>query len=168
MDLTDFNAFVRQNGSDLARLAFLLCGDRGHAEDLVQSSLLKSHKAWPRIAQMDHPTAYVRTILTREFLSWRRRRSSTEVVTDGILLRHGESVEDPAEAIAERDATWRHLNALSRRQRTVLVLKYYVDLSDDEIAETLRCSKATVRSHATRGLRALRQSMKPLSQETLT
>lgn len=164
----DFDTFVRQHGGEFARLAFLLAGDRGHAEDLVQASLLKAHGRWARITAMEYPVAYVRTILTREFISWRRRRSTREVVADPasrLLLE--ETVSDHAEVIAQRDATWRHLAALSKRQRTVLVLRYYSDMSDDEIAETLRCSKATVRSHATRGLRSLREAMDSLSEETI-
>lgn len=166
--MADFDAFVRAHGSEFARLAFLLSGDRGHSEDLVQSSLLKAHKAWSRIGQMENPVAYVRTVVTREFLSWRRRRYTREVVTDTArLLPFGPFDDDPAETVIRRDATWRHLATLTRRQRSVLVLRYYADLTDDEIAEILRCSRATVRSHATRGLRALRETIDPLSEETL-
>ena len=162
----DLEGFVRAHGDDLGRLAFLLTGDRGHAEDLVQTALLSAHKKWSRIAEMEHPLAYVRTIVTREFISWRRRRYTTEVVVDTSHFTAA-SVADPADALVGRDAVWQMLAGLSRRKRSVLVLKFYLDLSDEQIGHILRCSPATVRSHATRGLKELRRTLNPHTEETL-
>ncbi|HEX5016443.1 MAG TPA: SigE family RNA polymerase sigma factor [Actinomycetes bacterium] len=167
--MDDFDAFVRQHGNEFARLAFLLAGDRGHAEDLVQGVLLNVHKKWARISEIERPVAYVRTMIAREHISWRRRHYTAEVVTDAhVILSVDRTASDHADTIARRDATWERLSALSKRQRAVIVLRYYLDLTDDEIAQVLDCSKATVRSHATRALRSLRESSDTLSEETLT
>jgi RNA polymerase sigma-70 factor (sigma-E family) len=154
----DFDAFVRATGPSLARLATLLSGNPHTAEDLVQSSLLQAHRSWNRVRAVEHPEAYVRQILVREYLTWRRRKSTGEMVTDpdAVSARDRRRGPDPASEVTEADAMWRRLQQLPRKQRAVLVMRYYLDLPDHEIAALLQSSTSTVRSHISRGLQTLR------------
>ncbi len=163
MDAT-FEEFVLIRGEALVRFALMLCGDRGRAEDLAQTVLVKAYPRWVRISAMDRPEAYLKTVLVHEHLRWWRRRSSTEVPLaepPGSAL----PVADGAVAYASRDAAWRLLARLPRRQRAVLVLRYYEDLPDAEIAAVLGCTPSTVRSQATRALATLRTAIPALEPE---
>lgn len=153
-----FEDYVAGRGQALVRLAFLLCADRHLAEDLTQDTLFRAHRRWKRLSALDHPDAYVRRILLNEYLSWRRRRSSTELpVGPGEQgPAAGSVVEDTSDGLAARDVAWRLLATLPRRQRAVLVLRFYEDLSDQQIAEVMGCAAATVRSQAARALATLR------------
>ncbi len=155
----DLEGFVAARGAALRRFAYLVSGDRQRAEDLVQSALARVLRHWPRVAAMEHPEAYVRQVIVREHLSWRRRRASTELVTDVLADRPGGS--DFTTTAAERDAAWRLLAGLPPRQRAVLVLRFYEDLDDAAVARLLRTSESTVRSNAARGLAALRRALAP-------
>ncbi len=155
-----FEEFVGARSPALLRLAFLLCGDPHHAEDLVQSALTKAYRHWTRVQVSDSPEAYVRQIIVREHASWWRQPSNREVVTEfdpGRFPSYGE-VEDHAVSLAETDAMWAMLAGLPRRQRAVLVLRFYLDLSDEQIAEMLGCAPGTVRSNASRALNTLRHA----------
>lgn len=155
---SSFEHYVANRAAWLVRLSFLLCGDTHLAEDLAQSTLMQLHRRWQRISHLEHPDAYVRRTLLHEYLRWRRRQRLSETPT-GTAQRLGErSLDTPdiAEGIAARDATWRLLATLPRRQRAVLVLRYYEDLSDNQIAEALDCAPSTVRSQAARALTTLR------------
>ena len=147
----DFDAFVIARGAALVRFAHALSGDRGLGEDLCQSVLAKAHRRWRKID--GDPEPYVRAAIVHELVSWRRRRSNTE--------QPGElpdvPVSGPLDALAERDAMWQLLRQLPHRQRAVLVLRYWQQLSDAEIAGLLRCSEGTVRSSASRAFAVLRQ-----------
>lgn len=145
-----FEEFVLARGPALVRFATGLCGDHHLAEDLVQDVLSRCSTRWNRLA--DRPEPYVRTALVRELVSWRRRRSSTEV--PGELA--DEAGRGRADDVVERDAIWRLLATLSRRERAVLVLRHYEALPDAEIAGLLGCREATVRSLAARGAGRLR------------
>lgn len=143
-------------GSALTRFAYVLCGHHHLAEDLVQEVLARMHRQWARIErEVELPEAYVRRAVVREFLSWRRRRSSSEASVDEIP----ETVtgrRDSAHDHAVRDEMWTALATLPRSQRAVLVLRFYEDLPDSRIAEVLGCSEITVRGYAFRGLARLR------------
>jgi RNA polymerase sigma-70 factor (sigma-E family) len=130
----------------------MLTHDQGRAEDLVQDALVKVHRRWDRVRAAEQPDAYVRRVVTNEFLSWRRRRSNTEL--PGGL--HNTPVADPNALVDERDAMWRALAVLPPRQRAVLVLKFYEDMPDAQIAAVLECAPGTVGSLASRGLATLR------------
>ena len=156
-EVEEFEAFVRTHGSRLRRLAFLLCRDVHRAEDLSQSALAKSYRHWSRISAMEQPFAYVSRIVVREATSWRRLRSSSEVVTEDHTLLVGHSVPDHAADIANADAVWELLGNLPPKQRAVIVLRYYIDMPDDQIARTMGCSINTVRSNASRALATLRK-----------
>jgi RNA polymerase sigma-70 factor (sigma-E family) len=147
-----FDEFVLARGPALLRFAYLLTRDSGRAEDLVQDALLKTHRRWDAVVRADRPDAYVRRIVVNDFLSWRRRRSSREVtgaVPETVM-------PDGTDRLAERDLLWRALATLPPRQRAVLVLRYYEDLTDPQIADVLGCALGTVRSLTSRALGALR------------
>ena len=156
-----FADFVHTRASSLVRTAHLLTGDRGHAEDLVQSSLLVAYQSWGKIREPASAEAYVRTILVRRVISWRRRRWRGELPTEHVP-EPGTPAED---GIVERVSLWPQVLRLPERQRAVLVLAYYEDLSEAQIAEVLGCSVGTVKSHRARGLRSLRQSYDPAAAD---
>jgi RNA polymerase sigma-70 factor (sigma-E family) len=147
-----FEAFVSARSADLLRTAVLLTRDRGHAEDLLQSALVKAYRRWNRIDGGD-PYPYVRRILVTTAASWRRLRVTQEIVS---LPAYDASTPDDTEAVAERDRMAAALGTLPPRMRAVLVLRYTEDLSEAATAEMLGCSVHTVRSQTVRGLARLR------------
>ncbi len=151
------SALVRERGKHLVRVAYQLTHDRSAAEDIVQEALYQVCRSWSaRSGQPDRLEAYVRRAMVNEFLKRRARRANAEMPTDIVLERPASgSLEN---LVADRDALWRALAAISPRQRAVLVLRSYEQLEDPEIASILRCRQATVRSLAARGLQALRDS----------
>jgi RNA polymerase sigma-70 factor (sigma-E family) len=150
-----FEEYAFARGPALVRLARLLTGDEHRAEDLVQEVLANAYVRWGRISRTDRPDTYVRRMLVNAHHSWWRRRSSHEVSVAAVTDRPGPT--DQAAGVAERDALWRLVCDLPRRQRTVIVLRYYEDLDDATIAEILDCSTGTVRTHAKRALTVLRE-----------
>lgn len=154
-----FDAFVAARGSALLRHAYVLTGDRWLAEDLVQETLAHLYRRWDRVAATTSPEAYVKTSVTRQFLSWRRRRSSGERPTETVPERA--PAYDGTDAVADDDVIWRLLARLPRRQRAILALRFYDDQSDAQIAEILGVSTSTVRSNAARGLATLRAQLSP-------
>lgn len=162
-----FDAFVVERSPALLRTALMLCGDPHDAEDLVQSALARAYRKWRRVAAADQPHAYVRTMVVNEFLSWRRRRSAGEVPVAPADRPDVADAGDRPGGVAERDAAWGLLATLPRQQRAVLVLRYYEDLPDAEIARVLRCSAGTVRSNAARALAALRAAIPAIDEEAL-
>jgi RNA polymerase sigma-70 factor (sigma-E family) len=158
---SSFEEYVVARGDALLRFAYVLSGDRYLAEDLVQEVLARVHGRWHRMAHVEQPDAYLRTAVVRQFLSWRRRRASGETPTDPMPERA--SAVDTATRQATQDEMWRLLATLPRKQRAVLVLRFYEDLPDPEIAEVLGCRPATVRAHASRGLARLRRLLQPSS-----
>ncbi len=155
-DPPSFESFVAARGTAYFRFAYLLCGDHHLAEDLVQEVLARMHGRWRKLASIDQPDAYVRKAILHQFLSWRRRRSSSELVAETLPETQRSSAGYP-ERQAERDALWGQLATLPRQQRAVLVLRYYEDLDDPAIGSLLGCSPVTVRTHASRGLARLRE-----------
>ncbi len=152
-----FEEFVERRGQHLLRLAYVLCKDAGHAEDIVQTTLLKAFRSWRTVMRSDDPDAYVRRILVNAHLDWVRRRSNNEQPTNLFGLE--EPVEnDFSESIANRDAVRRHLSSIAPRARTVLVLRYYEELGDDEIADLMNINVATVRATHSRAINAMRSA----------
>lgn len=156
-DSEEFDDFVQMQGPKLRRLAYLLCRDVHRAEDLTQSALVKALRHWGRIGSMQEPFAYVSRILVRESTSWRSRGSSTEVVSDLSGWEQGIQ-PDHSDAVVAADAMWRLLGTLPPKQRAVLVLRYYLDLRDEQIADAMNCSMSTVRSNAARAFATLREA----------
>ena len=149
-----FVEFVAARSAVLLRCAWLLTGDMGKAEDLLQTVLAMVWPRWRRVAAGGNPEGYVRRVLFTTYLSWRRRRWRYEVPTS-VLPEPGDH-SDLAGDSATRDAVQRALGGLSRQQRAVVVLRYVEDLSVAETAELLNCSTATVKVQAGRALAALR------------
>ncbi len=150
-----FGDFVEQWSPALLRVAFLLTGDRGLAEDLLQTALLKTSRRWSRIADQEAAYPYVRRVLVTTSASWRRRRRVGEVLTDRLpesATPGGETA--PGRAVAA-------LEALPPRMRAVIVLRYYEDLSEADTAAALGCSVGSVKSQASRGLARLRIELSP-------
>ncbi|SHN46166.1 SigE family RNA polymerase sigma factor [Cryptosporangium aurantiacum] len=156
-DGESFDSYVAADGAALLRFTYVLTGDHHLAEDLVQEALVKVHRRWDRIRRVEQPGPYVRKAVLRQYLSWRRRRSSSEVPAMDAVGPEPVS-RDPADALVDRDALGTLLATLPRRQRAVLFLRFYEDLDDTAIGELLGCSPATVRGHASRGLARLRVS----------
>jgi len=160
--LRSFDELVRSSERRLLRLGVMLTGGVHSAEDLVQTVFARAHRRWARISAMEHPEAYLRTMVVNEFLGWRRLLKNSEVpLAEPVDQPSG---EDISARQAQRDAAWRLLAQLPRKQRAVLVLRYYEDLSDNEIAEVLGVAPVTVRTNAARGLATLRDSL-PTDEE---
>jgi RNA polymerase sigma-70 factor (sigma-E family) len=151
-----FEAFVNERSRALLRYGFLLAGDPHTAADLVQEALLRLRDAWERGRGREFPEAYVRTTMSRLHISWWRRLRH-EYVTEWVPEK---AIVDPSLSRVEDDSgLWQALQTLGRRQRAVLVLRYYEGLDDDRIAELLGISRGTVRSQAMRALRNLRDHL---------
>jgi RNA polymerase sigma-70 factor (sigma-E family) len=155
----DFRGFVRDRSPALLATAYLLTGDRGAAEDLVQSALLRAYRHWPRIRATGDASAYVRRVLINQRISGWRRHRVVESMT-GHLPDVAAPGDDQA-ALADRDALWQVLLRLPPRTRAVLVLRYWEDRSEAETARLLGCSLGTVKSLASRGLARMRTELGP-------
>ncbi|MCG5220296.1 SigE family RNA polymerase sigma factor [Streptosporangium sp. KLBMP 9127] len=149
----DFEEFVRARGNALYRYGFVLTGNAEDAADLVQEALLRLGDTWERVHRKDDPEGYVRTIMARQHISWWRRRRREHLVDAVPDKGYQDKGFDRASADTE---LWAEVHALPRKQRAVLVLRYYEDLSDQEIAAILGVSTGTVRSQASRALAKLR------------
>jgi RNA polymerase sigma-70 factor (sigma-E family) len=161
-----FEDFMATRLPALLRYATLLTGDPELARDLVQEVLARALVRWKRVSTVDEPYAYVRTMVTNEYLSLRRRRSIRTVPLTYETLDgpRAPAESDPATRFAERVDLWQRVLALPRQQRAVIVLRYYEDLADNEIAETLGCRPGTIRGYMNRALAALRVDLtEPLS-----
>jgi len=153
VDRQEFDAFVEARSTALLRTAYLLTHDRGLAEDLVQTSLAKAWFSWTRIET--RPEAYVRRIMVNTYSSWWRRRWNGEEATADLPERHDPRRGEEVRA-DDRTDLWRALERLPKRQRAVVVLRFYEDLSEVETAEIMQCSVGTVKSQASRALAKLR------------
>lgn len=153
----DYDQFVTERLDRLLRYATALTCDKHLAQDIVQDVLLRARQRWARIGAVDVPYLYVKRMVTNEYLSWRRRRAARDVSSTHVSLDAlAPAVADPALHHAERDAMRARIAVLPRRQRAALVLRYYEDSTDAEIAEVLGCTEGTVRSHISRALHKLR------------
>jgi RNA polymerase sigma-70 factor (sigma-E family) len=155
-----FTEFVDARLRALLRYATVVTCDPDLAEDVVQEVLLRAQQRWERISRTEQPEAYVKRMVLNEFLSWRRRLASRVLpLRDEVLSRATPSVTDPSGQVVERDRMLTLIAALPPKQRAVIALRYYDDLSDAEIAAMLDCRRTTVRSHASRALATLRSGM---------
>jgi RNA polymerase sigma-70 factor (sigma-E family) len=148
-----FPDFVIRRQESLLRLAFLLTGDRGHAEDLVQTALMKTYRHWDRITRRGEPWAYVRRALVTTHTSWRRRAWHLERHTGPMP---DVAAPEPPDRSDEGEQLRRALAGLPPRMRATIVLRYYEDLSELQTAQAMGCSESTVNTQATRGLARLR------------
>jgi RNA polymerase sigma-70 factor (sigma-E family) len=162
----DFEQFVTASSDALLRTAFLVVWDPVEAEDLVQECLLAVARRWPRVRRMDHPHAYARRVLINLALDGakRRTRHRRELVGDeaaGLAALHDEASARSLNAVGERAELIEALGTLPPRQRAVLVLRYFEDLGEAQVAELLGCSVGTVKSTASRGLTRLQAALSP-------
>jgi RNA polymerase sigma-70 factor (sigma-E family) len=156
-----YAALVAARAPALLRLAVMLTGDRTEAEDLLQATLVRTQRHGDRIATMGAPAAYLRRALVHEHVSGVRRVARRVRTTP---LEGHDVAADPTTSVEQHDATWRLLATLPRQQRAVLVLRFYEDLPDREIADALGCSEPTVRSNASRALATLRTRLTPTEE----
>jgi RNA polymerase sigma-70 factor (sigma-E family) len=152
--VVEFSEYVQRERPALLRFATVLAGQRWLAEDLVSNVLGRAFERWAQIAGLSDPHAYVRRMIVNEHLSWRRRLRRSASFRD--MDAHLEAVPDTTGPHAERDAMLVRLAKLPSRQRAAIVLRYYVGLSDPEIATELGCRPSTVRSQISRALTSLR------------
>jgi RNA polymerase sigma-70 factor (sigma-E family) len=150
----DFEAFAAARWSRLVRTAYLLTGDHHEAEDLVQVTLAKVFPGWAAISRLDEPDAYVHRALINNNRSRYRRRRVRQLLTP-ILPELAQ--EDGGRTVEERSLLIQALAELPPSQRAVVVLRYWEDLSEQQVADALGCSLGNVKSQANRGLRRLRQ-----------
>lgn len=151
----EFRQFMHGRWPAMVRLAYGLTGDLGHAEDVAQAAFAKAYMSWPRVIRAGNPDAYVRRIIINENRTRFRRRRVREFST-GSPPETG--VPDALRHVDDRSALVAALQALAPRQRAVVVLRYWLDLSEMETAAALGCSAGTVKSQASRALAALRRS----------
>ena len=150
----DFDEFVRARSTGLLRVAYLLTGERGAAEDLVQEVLEQMYVHWRRIRGA--PEAYARrALVNRATNRWRRRKPETEL--------HGVELSEPdhSDGVAVREAVLEALRELPPKQRATVVLRYLDDLPVAEVAAAMNCSIGTVKSNTRRGIDRLRELLGP-------
>ena len=153
-DREAFVQFVHASSARLTRLAVLLIAERQGADDLVQAAFERTLRHWPRLQRDGSPELYARRILVNLAIDNSRSRSRRPEV---LSQPPDESVNDCAEIVGERMRVLNALAKLPRQQRAVVVLRYYADLSEAAIAETLDCSVGTVKSNAHRATARLRE-----------
>jgi len=141
----DFDQFMSATWASLFRTAYLLTGDYQLAEDLLQTAFAKVFLSWSKISAMAQPVSYTRKIVANEAMSWWRRRSSSEVPTPELSVDREAGHED---RVTQASVVRAALASLPTRQRAVMVLRYYEDLSEAEIADTLNMSTGSVKASA--------------------
>ena len=157
MDRESFDAFVARCAPGLGRTAYLLAGDRHLAEDLLQTALAKTYLRWHRLREPAAAEAYVRRVMVTTVSRWRRRFWRGEIPAAELPDRSHEHHHADAYGDADTRELLRHaLSRLPAAQRAVLVLRYYEDLGEDEVARVLGCSRGTVKSRTSRALATLR------------
>ena len=153
-----FEEFVQATGDRIYRSALLLCGNHHLAEDLTQTTYAKVYAAWSRVSAADSPLAYTRTVLLRTFLSQRRLRRLAEYPVAELpeTSIHGPDLDSRLELLAA-------MRCLSPKDRTVLTLRYWEDLSVADTAELLGVRASTCRTRTTRALARLRTLLPDLN-----
>ena len=154
----EFAEYFRASWGRLYRVALAVSGDARSAEDDLQAAFAKVYASWGKVRRADHPEAYVRKIVLNQVLGSRRygfarHERPHESVVDS------RSVASPESGVVERDAVWTAVRSLPPRQRAVVVLRYYEDLTEADIAEALGCSRGTVKSQAANALATLRRTV---------
>jgi RNA polymerase sigma-70 factor (sigma-E family) len=160
-----FREFAAGRGAALSRVAYLLTGNHQLAEDLLQEALARTAARWRQVESGGNPEAYVRKVMLNQLRSWLRRRRYAQVPLDAVA----DPVTDPdvAGRVSLQLTMARVLASLPPRQRAVLYLRFYEDLSEADTAGMLGCSVGTVKRHAHDGLAALRRSHPHLSSEVV-
>src|SRR5580765_1808691 len=157
MTVPDYDEFYVALRPRLVRTAYAVSGDLGIAEDAVQTAFAKAYRSWRRISRLASPEAYVRRMAVNEVLNTRRTAHVRREIAHAELP-DAASAHDDDDALAH-DEMWRAVLALPPRQRAVLVLRYYEDLSEQQIADVLGCRPGTVKSQASAALATLRKQL---------
>lgn len=157
-----FEEYAAARWPALYRTAHLLTGDPGSAEDLVQTTLVKVYARWQQVRRAESPDAYVRRMLLNELLSERRKAGRRKGRAHLVAMPEVIQDADPDQRLDQ----WSQLGTLPPRQRAVLVLRYYEDLSEAQIAQALGVSAGTVKSQAHAALRTLRDRISPAPTST--
>ncbi len=152
----EFRDFMRARWPVMVRLAYGLTGDQGHAEDVAQTAFARAYASWPKVRRTGNPEAYVRRIVVNENRNRYRKHRVAERLTGSPP--ESAAAADATRQYDERSALVAALQRLGPRQRAVIVLRYWLDLTEDEAAAALNCSAGTVKSQTSRALAALRQS----------
>ncbi len=151
-----FREFVSARSATMLQSASLLTGQRANAQDLLQTALAKTYSRWARLERQDAAEAYVRRVMVSTFISWNRRRWTGEHPTAELPER---AATGDAYAAAElRADVARALDMLPRRQRAVVVLRFFDDLTEAQVAQVMSCSIGTVKSQTAKALTKLRAS----------
>jgi RNA polymerase sigma-70 factor (sigma-E family) len=153
-----FEDFVSSRLGALLRYATVVTWDPHLAEDVTQEVLVRAQLKWSRIGGLDAPEAYVKRMVVNEFLSWRRRRSARPLSRESLEAAAG-SVPDHTASWGERDAVLRLIATLPARQRAAVALRFYEDMTYEEIADVLGCRAVTARSYVSRALLTLRDRL---------
>ncbi|MFJ6378538.1 SigE family RNA polymerase sigma factor [Kitasatospora sp. NPDC092039] len=151
----DFEAFAATRWRRLVRTAYLLTGDHHEAEDVVQATFAKVFRNWSRISRLDEPDAYIHRALVNNNLSRHRRRRAKQLLMP-VLPDRATTAGGGHREVEERSVLLQALAGLPQRQRAVVVLRYWEDMSERQVAEVLGCSVGNVKSQASRGLAKLR------------
>ncbi|MEH1164742.1 SigE family RNA polymerase sigma factor [Micromonospora sp. CPCC 205539] len=151
-----YEEFADTRLAPLLRYAVMLTGDPHQAQDLLQETMVRVQLNWRRVARADSPERYVRRMLTNQYVDWRRGSWMRRVLLRAEPDEGVPALADHAQSAVDRDQIWSWLSRLPRRQRATLVLRYYEDLPDAEIADILGCAVGTVRSSISRALATLR------------
>ena len=155
---TEFRDFMHGRWPAMVRLAYALTGDQGHAEDVAQAAFARAYAAWPKVRRTENPEGYVRRIVINENRNRFRKQRVTERLTDAPPEPGPGTGADATSQYDERSALMAALRRLGPRQRAVVVLRYWLGLTEAEAAAELNCSVGTVKSQASRALATLRES----------
>ena len=164
--MDDFDEFVAGSLEQLLTTAYLVTWDAGEAEDLVQECLFKVARRWPRVRAMAQPGGYARRILINLALDDARGRARRRGELNGARAIVDGPARDLLVGLETRAELLEALARLTPRQRAVLVLRYFNDLTEAQTAEVLGCSPGTVNSNASRGLARLREVLAPIPNPT--
>ncbi|GAA1794804.1 SigE family RNA polymerase sigma factor [Nocardioides hankookensis] len=157
-----FRDFVEARSASLLRTAWMLTGETAAAEDLLQTALARTWPHWAKVGA-GRPDAYVRTVMVRTHASWRSRRWHGELPTDDVVTLAG-SGDDEHARVEERVVLASALATLPVRQRQAVVLRYFDDLSVEDVAEIMNSSTGTVKSQSAKGLAKLRDALGHLEE----
>jgi RNA polymerase sigma-70 factor (sigma-E family) len=161
----DFATFAAARWSTMFRLAFLLTGSVSVAEDVLQTALEKAYVRWARISEMAAPEAYVRKVIVNTAISGHRRSSGRRELLRDVVH---DSVEPPDRGVVDHELLWPLVCALPERQRAVVVLRFYEDLTEAGTAEVLGCAVGTVKSQMHDAMKALRRGIDAYNAEVVS
>ncbi|MGH8792293.1 MAG: SigE family RNA polymerase sigma factor [Stackebrandtia sp.] len=160
----EFDEFVRARTPALLRSAFLLTSDQQLAEDLVQSALSRTHRAWKRLARLGNAEAYTRKTMYHLQVNWWRRRAREREINRTLHQQETTVASDSADEVVRRRSLQEALVGLAPRQRAVIVLRFYEDRTVTDTAQILGCSEGTVKSQTSKALTRLRVDNPGLSE----